>query len=192
MNTFVKVKSPISVGIPTLLVSLTAHASDPPAGLQTELVPTVIPGGNREVLAAEHFHSGQTEHIYTGGEFGFVGGKRIPYIAQWDGNDWKLLGDGLNGPLADMVVFGDGSGEANPIARAVIDAGPTSLVSFKVASIACSSALLLVAARRLAGEVGAWTAFVIMASVMVVWAQYLPLAEVDGMELVCDASFRRW
>ena len=82
--------------------------------------------------------------------------------------------------------------EANPIARAVMDAGPVSLVAFKLASIGVCSALLLVAARRLAGEVGAWTALVIMASVMVVWAQYLPLAEVDGMELVCDASFRRW
>lgn len=82
--------------------------------------------------------------------------------------------------------------EANPVARAVIDAGPVSLVSFKLASIAVCSVLLLVAARRLAGEIGAWTAFGVMTAVMATWAQYLPLAGVEGLELACEIEFRRW
>lgn len=45
--------------------------------------------------------------LYVGGNFGFVAGTRVPYIAHWDGSIWKGVGGGVNAQVSALLFSGN-------------------------------------------------------------------------------------
>src|SRR6516162_1924341 len=56
------------------------------------------------------YDDGHGPALYVAGDFGSAGGQPISYLAKWDGTSWSALGTGINGAVAGMVVWNDGSG----------------------------------------------------------------------------------
>ncbi|MCP4590906.1 MAG: hypothetical protein GY842_09180 [bacterium] len=73
-------------------------------------------GTNSVVWALTSFDDGSGEALYAGGSFYFAGGVPVNRIAKWDGSQWSELygpsGTGVNGTVAALTSFDDGSGEA--------------------------------------------------------------------------------
>ncbi len=69
-------------------------------------------GMNNAVNALTVFDdgSGAGPSLYAGGLFTTAGGVSASRIARWDGQNWSPLGGGMNGGVADLTVFDDGSG----------------------------------------------------------------------------------
>lgn len=64
----------------------------------------------------EVFDDGDGPALYVGGDFQQAGGVPANFLARWDGDEWALVhstgGAGLNGPVAELRVFDDGTGGA--------------------------------------------------------------------------------
>ncbi len=48
--------------------------------------------------------------LYAGGSFVMAGGAPANWIARWNGTSWSAVGTGMNGAVAALTVFDDGSG----------------------------------------------------------------------------------
>lgn len=99
-------------------VSLLAHAngSSAPSGTITEWNATFAdnagPKGSIQALAM--WDDGSGEALYAGasntsssGPFTAAGGIAMGYIGRWNGTSWSPLGTGLDGPVSQIVPFGD-------------------------------------------------------------------------------------
>lgn len=74
-----------------------------------------LPGGglNEEPLEFAVFDDGNGHALYAGGFFtGSEKGAPLNFIGKWDGRSWSPLGAGLNGIVAALTVFDDGTGPA--------------------------------------------------------------------------------
>lgn len=78
----------------------------------TTFVNNAGPSGTVGAFAV--WDDGSGEALYAGGHnnstsagFTTAGGIATQWIGRWNGNSWSALGTGLNGPVFDMVAFGD-------------------------------------------------------------------------------------
>ena len=68
-------------------------------------------GMDSGVLDLQVWDDGGGDDLYAGGVFNETDGSSIPYLARWDGTAWTAVGSpGLNGSVAALTVFDDGSG----------------------------------------------------------------------------------
>lgn len=70
------------------------------------------PGADDAVLTLMVFDDGRGPALYAGGRFRSISGAQAEHIAQWDGNDWKPVGGGVNQNVFALAVHDDGQGPA--------------------------------------------------------------------------------
>ncbi len=103
---------------------------------------------------------------------------------RWMGADARprrvlvLLGAVALLSLADLAMTlihltGPGMLEANPVARQIMKYNsPELLIAWKLATVGLALGILIVARRRLVGELAAWFCFVVLAGLTVQWLVY--------------------
>jgi hypothetical protein len=62
-----------------------------------------LPGANGIVRAATTDDSG---NLYIGGDFTVVGNAAANHVAKWNGSTWSAVGDGMNGSVYALAVYG--------------------------------------------------------------------------------------
>jgi hypothetical protein len=88
-----------------------------------------------------------------------------------------------------------GMGEANPVARWVINHGsPGLLVFWKVATVAVASLILFYARRRASAEVAAWGCCFVLTWLTVRWHSYAEEVSraTPALQAVAEADGERW
>ncbi len=102
------------VAVLLMASSAVAAPGSEPDGCEAGWIPTFgdAPGTDGAVAALVSFDdgSGHGSSVFVGGTFTVAGGHDAPHVARWDGQHWSPVGTGLNGPVAALAVFDDGSG----------------------------------------------------------------------------------
>lgn len=71
-----------------------------------------LPGVDGRVDAVASGIVAGENRLYVAGTFREAGGQPAQFVAQWDGQQWAPMGSGIEGSVAAMVIYDDGSGPA--------------------------------------------------------------------------------
>ena len=78
-------------------------------GLPIETVGGAFDGSIRALAV---YDDGTGPALYAAGDFIFVGGVHVNFIAKWNGSTWSNLGSGLGASASTLAVYDDGTGPA--------------------------------------------------------------------------------